>query len=414
MTAEDVTRIRFDQRDIHQLMEQIRGFEIPIVSIYASVHPGRPETAPQAVTVRAKNTVKHLDGVPVEVRERIIDYFEQRTATGRSVAVFANSEQLQALELDVPLLVGTLGDQLDARVGEPYFAPLLSALSENAPALVVFADRDHVCLYRVVLGQAESLFHVTRERTAKEMDEATPSKDRMPKAVVGVPAPAVRSPHTASNQQSGRKYVADRGDAAKQLFEEGIANSQAAFYRESAERIELFLQEHGVERVLVMGPERDRHLMFACLPPQVTSRVVGMLPSSDGQLPAPHQIVDLVHQTLVDREAEQGVRLLDTIAERGVWGVSKCLTALQEGRLRLLVVPKTQNGYAYCDPNTGYVSLEKEQVDALGVAPAEEVDLSVKLPQLAEQWGAELQFVSGDVEKRIFEEFDGMGGLVRW
>lgn len=414
MTAENATGIRFDKQDIHQLMEQVRGLEPPIVSLYASVHPGRPETLPQAVTVRAKNTVKHLDGIPTEVRERIIEYFEKRPVAGRSVAVFANREQLEAVELNVPLLSDTLGDHMDARVGDPYFVPLLSALSENAPTLVVFADRDHVCVYRVFLGQAESVFHATREPTAKEMDEATPSKDRMPNAVAGVPAPAARSPHTVSNQQNGRKYIADRGDAAKQLFAEGIASSQAAFYKENSERIHGLLQEHAVERVLIMGPERDRHLMLGCMPSPVAKRVVGMLPSSDGQLPEPHRILELVKETLVEQEAELGAALLDAIAEHGIRGMAPCLAALQEGRLRQLVAPVGLSQRAYCEPSTGYVSLERADVEALTDSNAEEVDLAVKLPQLAEQWGAELQFVHGEHEQRVVEEFGGMGGLLRW
>ncbi len=156
-----------------------------------------------------------------------------------------------------------------------------------------------------------------------------------------MPAPRARSPHTVSNQKNGPTYIADRGDAAKQLFAEGVKASQAAFYRENAARVHELLEQHEIERLLVMGPERDRHLMQSCLPPQVAKHVVGLLLSSDGQLPQPRRVLELVQQKLDEQEAERDAHLLDIIGERGVKGMAACLAALQEGRLRQLVVPTT-------------------------------------------------------------------------
>ena len=414
MTRSRNARVAVEKSDLWNLFERVRGYSRPVVSLYATVHPGQKESWSRAVVTRVKNTLRELEGVPSEIHEQIVSYFERRTPQGRTVAVFASREQLESLELDLSVHDDTASDRLDARMGEPYFTPLLYAANEYAPHLVVFADRDNVCLYRVFLGQAEQLARATRETTAPEQDELGRSKDRFSQAMASVRPPAASSHSIVGTQQNKPKFIADRGDAARQLANERIEYSQASFYRDNAQRMQEILRQYSIDRVLVLGPDRDRHLMLSSMPRQVSKCVGALLPSTTGEVPSPRQVLELAQPTIEALEAERDAELLDAIADRGVRGLEPCLVALQEGRLHKLAVPMSLSKPAYIDPETEYVTAQKKEASTLSAGAAQSVDLSIKLPELAEKWGAHLEFVSGEQERRVLEEFGGMGGLSRW
>lgn len=414
MANVDQEGIAVDREHVRELIDRVRGFSRPVVSMYATVHPGQPQTLSRAVVVRAKNTVRDLEGVSAGVRQRLVDFFEKRAPQGRSVAVFADENEITAIELDLALGQDGDGDRFDTRVGEPYFTPLLAAVNEYAPHLVLLVDLDHVRAYRIFLGQAHLMHEATREATAMEQDEIGSSIDRFPHAVTRGYAPSRHHPHTAGNQQNGPKYVADRGDAARQLADERIERSQAAFYREQAEILQPFLQQHAIERVLIAGPERDRHLMQASMPSEIAKHVSALIPGLDGEEPAPHRVLQLAQAKIEELEAARDVELVNAIAERGVQGVEQCLEALQAGRLHQLAVPLSWSQEAYVDPQTEYVTAKRQKAAALNGNGVQKVDLSVLLPELAEKWGAHLEFVRGEAERRVIDEFGGLGGLARW
>src|SRR5690606_13766761 len=121
-------------------------------------------------------------------------------------------------------------DRVTTQLGEPYFTPLLQAIDEHPPYVVVCASRDQVKVYEVFLGQIESLFGDSRDPIADEEDSAETSTDRRPAAVTGVHPPHARSSHTVSNKQVNA-HVADRAGAAVQLADERIEHSQRLFYQ---------------------------------------------------------------------------------------------------------------------------------------------------------------------------------------
>jgi hypothetical protein len=174
------------------------------------------------------------------------------------------------------------------------------------------------------------------------------------------------------------------------------------------------MHRYGAERLLVLGPERDRHLMLSSMPAEITRSVSALLPGNSGDAPSPHEVLELVQGELERIHARDAAELLDNIAEHGVRGLQSCLTALQEGRLYRLVVPASLDAKVYVDPQTRYVSAKKHQAFQLSDDAPEQFDLSSSLPELGERWGAEVEFVSGEQERRVLEEFEGMGGLARW
>lgn len=402
------------RQDIRRVMDQVRNYPRPVVSLYATVDPGQRETLSQPVAVRAKNTLKEMSEVPEDVRRRVLDYFDSRRPRARSIALFASAEELDVLELDVVFEDDATSDRLNGHFGEPHFAPLLAAMQDHAAHIAVFADRDHVRVFHVFMGQAELLLDEARETTAGEQDEIGQSKGRLPEGVKTVAPPNTRSPHTASSQHNGPKYIADRGDAAKQLNDERIEYSQQSFYRRCGEQLQSMLEEREVAGILVFGPERDRHLMHASMPGLVAKHVTALLPGTERGLPESSAVVGLVEPNIAGLGEERGAELLDAIAERGVRGLEESLAALQEGRLHRLAVPTSLSVSAYRDERTDYVTTRKRDASTLGDGDATEVDLASVLPELAEKWGARLEYSSGEQEQRLLEDFGGLAGLRRW
>jgi hypothetical protein len=154
--------------------------------------------------------------------------------------------------------------------------------------------------------------------------------------------------------------------------------------------------------------------MLSAMPTEIAHSVCSLLPGNSGVVPSPHEVVALVRGEIERIHAQDATDLLDSIAEHGVRGLQSCLTALQEGRLYRLAVPASLDAKVWVDPQTKYVSAKKQQAAQLSDEAPQQCDLSSSLPELVETWGAELEFVSGERERRVLEEFGGMGGLTRW
>src|SRR5690606_2604066 len=307
-----------EKNDIFELRKRVGAMQRPILSLYADVHVGRKETLREPVIVRVKNTLRELPQLPHAIAGKVLAYFESRSPTGRSLAVFANKRQLEALEFDAAFIDDSASDRLNARVGEPYLTPLVAAMSEHEPYAIGWADRDNVHVFELFMEQAEPLFRMTRPPVAGEATEAIgQSENRMPQGVARVNPPMARSANTIGFKQSGPKFIADRGDAAKQLAHEHIAHAQIEFYSECGRRLRETMAKHGLQHVVILGPERDRHAFLSALPGDV-ARKVGALAPGNSKAPATgREVVELARPLVAKVIAESKRELLHAIEENG-------------------------------------------------------------------------------------------------
>lgn len=411
--SENETQLKFDRERLREVFARVKGLERPVLSLYANVDPSQPESLTRAVNIRVHNTLRDLEGLPPTVAEKVSAYFNGRLPEGRSVAVFASVDDIEVVHLDMPVVQDD-ADHLQARVGDPYFTPLLTAMNAWRPYLVAFLERDDLVLYRVFLGQAEQLWQASRKEAPGEDDTLDQSKNRFPHSLGKVQTPDAASHSTAGHQQNKPKYVADRGDAARQLADEHVVALQERFYRDAVDQVRSLMDEHSIERMILLGPDRNRHTFLAELPGDLAKCVCALLPSTEGKVPAPRRVVELVQESIERIEQEQDGQLVDAIVERGVRGLESCLRALQEGRLYRLAVPQTLERQVFVDPVTNYVSLDEKEAAGLSGKSPKRTELSQKLPELAESFGVHLEFVNGDQERRVVDELGGMGGLGRW
>jgi peptide subunit release factor 1 (eRF1) len=381
-----------DKRHIKELRERLAGYRRPMLSLYATVNPAHPDINPQAVYVKVKNTLKQLGEVSPKVIEQVRDYFEGRSHDSRSLAVFADENHFETLELEVELLDDG-DDHLEARWGEPYLTPLLMAMDHHDRYGVAFVDRDHLRFFQVQMGQIEELLTEARPQLADEEDD-----------------------QIQSNRQARPEYVASRGGAEVQLAQEHVKDHQRTFYKDMGVRLREIMNANEIQKLVVMGPDGDTHGLRDALPPQLADRVASVVPGPSSPKASAHEILERVRPTLQELGARARAELLDQIRERGVWGLDACLHALQEGRLHIVAVPEALHQQVYMETGSSYVSIDedecKKRVNNGG--RVEKIDLADKLPELAETWGARIEFIGGAAEDRLVQEFGGMAGLKRW
>lgn len=402
------------QSELTDQLQRVKDLPRPVLSVYVAVDAARDPTH-QALELRLKNSFKSDPDLPKELVADILATFDGTPVLGRSRALFASTEGIEIIDLDLDLAEETFtGDHVAVSLGEPHLLPLLAAMDEYPPYLVVSVDRDHVLAFHVDLGQIEQVCERTRETIADEQDDIEPSKKRMSSGVSGVHPPGAKSSHTVSHRQNGATYVADRADAAAQQAAERIEHSRHSFYQEMGRELPSLMASHGQKGILVMGPDRARNAFVAALPSQLQSRVDALLP---GHGVNEASILESVRPKLDELAETRKQQLLETLSEQGLKGVPECLRALQEGRLRALVAPETFTvpGYVNTAMDSSFVALTEE--DAQALAPegdVTEVDLSHALPQLAERWGTRLEFVRGEMSRRLNEDFGGMAALRRY
>jgi peptide subunit release factor 1 (eRF1) len=381
-----------DKRHINELRARLGQYRNPMLSLYATVNPAHPDINPQAVYVKVKNTLKQLGDVSPAVVEKVLDFFEGRAHDSRSIAVFADQDRFETFELEIEL-PGDSGDHLEARWGEPYLTPLLMAMDQQHRYGVVFVDRDHLRFFQVYAGQIEELITEERPQLAEEDDD-----------------------QIQSNKQARPEYVPARGGAEVQLAQEHIKDHQRTFYKDMAGPLREAMAEHDIKQLVFMGPDGDTHGLLAAMPRELAGRVAMIAAGPSSSKASAHEILERIRPTLEELADRERTELLDQIRERGVWGLDACLHALQEGRLHVVAVPGALHQEVYLETESNYVSLDEDECKRLvsNGGTVEKVDLAEKLPGLAETWGARLEFIRGDAEDRLVEEFGGMAGLKRW
>lgn len=381
-----------DKRHINELRGRLSQYRNPMLSLYATVNPAHPDINPQAVYVKVKNTLKQLGDVSPAVTEKVLDYFEGRAHDSRSVAVFADQDSFEAVELEVELL-DDQDDHLEARWGEPYLTPLFMAMDQQHRYGVVFVDRDHLRFFHVYMGQIEELITEDRPQLAEE------DADQI-----------------QSNRQEAVPYIPSRGGAEVQLAQEHIKDHQRTFYKDMTGPLREAMAANDIKQLVLMGPDGDTHGLLAAMPKELAGRVAAVTAGPTSPKASAHEILERVRPTLSELADRERTELLDQIRERGVWGLDACLHALQEGRLHVVAVPEALHQEVYMETESNYVSLDEDECKKLvsNGGTVEKIDLAEKLPELAETWGARIEFIRGDAENRLVQEFGGMAGLKRW
>lgn len=378
------------------LVEQVGAHAGPLLSLYIDVNPANSDNTPKAFVLRAAEAMRRIDldkGFIDQITTKLSQEFVR--ARGRSLVIFAaqDPEQLfNAYYLQTRLPFLGLSDGALANWGPPFIAPLLFALDQKERYAVIYVSTDHVRVFEVFLGQIEELSDYIRPVDTDSWQPYTNAR-RSPAIGVGVAA---------------------RGGAAVDAFRDRLEEATARMYRTLLPDVEKALEAEEVDRVILVGLSGAVAAFQDAMSAGLLHKVVGSVPPPANPDGPPHQWLPLVTDLMAEAEAAHETALLDRVRETGVWGLQETLSLLQERRLHTLVVPfeAEQRVYRWHD---GRLSTTPDGAGALAPGETvEETSLLEVLPDLIEQSGTALEFVDGEAEQRLNEEFGGMAGIARW
>jgi peptide subunit release factor 1 (eRF1) len=207
--------------------------------------------------------------------------------------------------------------------------------------------------------------------------------------------------------------AAPGGGADRDAFEHRLEARIEHFYRELGKTLRGLVDQFGIRRLILAGPEERTAAFRAVLPQAVRSLVTETvhLPvkASEGE------VMKRISAVEARIEREQEKRALAAARERGVRGPENTLKALQEGRLHRLLAPWPLEGdVSWCDVCAlAAPDASNENCPYCG-GPARMRTLAGLIPDLAAARRTRVEFVRGENAEILKEEFGGLAGLVRF
>jgi hypothetical protein len=363
---------------LEALKEQIANHPEPVLSVYLNVNPARPENRKKAYLLRLKDGLKEED-VPRGMAARLLKYVEGEQFQARTLVLFAAPDRpFEVYRLQVELPEGV-------RWGKPYIAPLELAVDEYEMCGVVLLDAKRFRFFVSSLGE------IGEELDARNVFSRAGWREVTVK-------PSTTTPGSGADRDA---------------FEHRLEARIERFYRERGKTLRGLVDQFGIRRLILAGPEERTAAFRAVLPQAVRSLVTETvhLPvkASEGELMK--QIFTI--EARVEREQEK--RALATARERGVRSPEGTLKALQEGRLHQLLAPWPLEGdVRWCDACALATADGSDESCSYCGGLTRMRTLASLIPDLATARRTRIEFVRGENAETLKEEFGGLAGLVRF
>lgn len=379
---------------IEQLLTRIHEASGPLLSAYLPVDARATRGEAGGLATRIRSTFA-THGVPAELTERITTEVASGPIAARTLVVFEgpNLSERLGLQTEVPVLDRTTG-HFEAAYGTPYVAPLLVAIDRSERLGLLYVDRERVRCFETFLGEIEEAYDATSDLEPDQSHVARSSKQVRPAYT------AARDDAHVDRQQDHRREVRER------------------FYQEQRTALEAFLDERGIDRFVLMGPERSVAAFLGGLPTHLAKRVaakVASLPDNEASAGAILEALRPTIEALAQARQEKLVDTIEAAPDAAVHGTADTLVALQRGRLGTVVVPWRPGTHptAFRAKSSGWIGASVRDARAHdGSSPVERVDLMTVLPALAQRFGASLEFLDTRARDRLGN--GELAGILRW
>ncbi|MDC0720416.1 VLRF1 family aeRF1-type release factor [Nannocystis bainbridge] len=344
--------------DVHRVLSQPGADKT--LSIYAQVDPSLLENQGRTPGWRilVKNSLRDLkassdDPALPELLARAEQFFATLRPECKAVAAFFTPTGEEVLRLQVPIVAP------EVHFGRPAVASLLWLLDEYEPYVVALVDSEKVRFFVARLGRAG--LGGTRYNEVREYD-----------------FPPKYLPATGRGEGG---YT--QGGSNRDAFEATIEDHARRFYRQVAEQCANLLEESGAKRIVLAGMDGAARAVEGLMHDTVRKAVIAIVPTPlhltdqatwDHLMPHALEHERAYESALVDEVVD-----LAKAGGRGALGIATVLDCLKNKQVELLLVPW----------------------------PLAEVDLRVRLPELAMAAGARIELVAGAAAERVAEE----GGL---
>jgi hypothetical protein len=242
-------------------------------------------------------------------------YIDGYTPSGKSLVLFAGQELdgVRAYELALPF-----DNQI--AFGLPQVGPLLWALDEYEPYLVVLVDQEEARFFTSTLGNVGFQESVERSEDVSEWREKT----------------------IMSNPGPGVDHGAVHGGSGRDDFEKRLDEQRVHLYRDVAAHIEHLMQQHNARRLILGGAEQSAHAVLNILPEKLKSAVVGVLPIPLRS--TTQQIFEQALSAAQEFERQNELQLVNQVIDsarsggRGALGRKSVLQAMEMQRVELLIM----------------------------------------------------------------------------
>lgn len=375
-------------RKIHEVIAPYTAG--PVLSLYADLDPSKPENASKAYLLRAKQTLKEM-GVKEFFIKQVMECLDHALPFKKTRAIFVSDHFFEYFDFQVDLPVVDLAHgRLEARLGEPYLAPILLAMDTFTRYGVVVLSQERWRFLEVYMMEIEEVQEAFLTINLEDWRRYTQAR---PPAILG---------------KTGR------GGSGKDLFDRRLLMWVIRFYKKAASLLEHTMQKKGIERLILMGPQEDISLFLSYLPKGLQQRTLLHIASLSNLDASPGEILKEVQDEMVQLERKEEAELLDRIREEGIWGVEATLEALQEGRVYLLTLPWKLSREVFVCRESRLVLPSPEEAKRACSGDFFKANLKDVIGELSQAYGASIEFFQGEPESKLIQEFGGIAGLKRW
>lgn len=308
-----------------QIREIVDSTDNLTFSLYLHVDPAHQPNQGQspAWRISAKNALRDVENSLPEtvdetrwnhMRKQVEAQLEAYDGGARTLVLFASDNEVQTYELGIAL-------DTAYRFGNAYVLPLIWAVDEFEPYLVVLVDQENARFLTAYLGRVDSKDTMSIDFDAYDFGE----KRYVNRAAGGNPA-------TGGNAGATKDQFDDMKDAHLKRF-----------YADVAEHARGLLAEIDAERIILGGSGQSAHRVHDALPEPYQEQVVGVLAIPENS--ADHEVAELIQKAALAYERDYESQWLTTVIDaaraggRGALGQEDVEHAFTMKQVEQLLLP---------------------------------------------------------------------------
>ena len=395
------------KKDIQRFKKIISSVDKPVLSVYCNVNPADPDNFGRAWYGRLKNTLKSMDELKVKLKkgktfyDELIVFIDQLIVGARTLALFAwvndkNELEVEHFELQVELpVVDLVRGRVETHFGKPYVLPILYAFDEFYRVGVVHVYGSKWRFYEVFLNEIEEITETFAEITPDEWKEFNEY------------AQIIESGVLEERTFNDKLKFKDRQKARIQTFSHKL-------YVRLAQMVEKSVLDLELDRLILMGNDWEVKLFENHLNRHIRELIIGYVSNPlDTENPSSKDVLERIAPVLREAEQREEMQLIaDAQSPKGVCGLQNVLEAIQMARLQVLILPWDLHAKVYkCKDEMIFANPEEAQEHDPSY---EEVELKKEVFQLAAQYATRIEFVDGAMKEKLYNELQGIAGIVRW
>lgn len=395
------------KNDIQRFKTLVSSINEPVLSVYCNVNPAIPENVGRAWYDRLKNTLKSMNELNIKLKkgksfyEELIIFLDQIRTEARTLVLFAWINEkgelaVEHFELQVDLPVVDLrSGRVEAHFGKPYLTPILYAFDEFRRVGVLHIYGNKWRFYEVFMNEVKEVTDVFAAITPNEWKEFNEYSQIIESGV-----------------------LEDKMFNAKMKFKDKIKAKQQTFshklYVTLAQMLEKSIQEFEMDRLILMGNDWQIKLFENYLSRPLRQLIVGYATNpANPENPSAKDILDRISPIMREAEEQEEMQLINEAqGPKGVSGLQNVLEALQMGQLQVLILPWDLNVSVYrCSDGIIFATPEeaKDYDDSF-----EEIPLKKEIFYLAAKYATRLEFVNNVPKEKLYNELEGIAGILRW